>query len=151
MNTLYQHLVHWLIANAPVLVWPVATALLSVAIKRGLPEKWEAWALKYPKLAFCLELMKAWGWDLPKTAVLAQRYAQRRAGQVPEDAYNLSTLPEPLKRALQDPAMQKKLEELVASWTATTPAPSPGATPSDPAAPKAVEPLRPEGQPGPSS
>lgn len=145
---MWQYILGVFVSSKPLLAayigWPLLTAVLSVVIRRRLPEKWEAWALKYPKLAFFVELSKAWGLNLPKVVVLGHRYAQRMSGQVPEDAYKLSTLPEPLKAALQDPQNRKRLEEIVASWTTTSGGTSLSTTPSDREVPKAVEPARPE-------
>lgn len=111
------------------IVWPLLTAFLSVAIRRRLPEKWEAWAMKNPKLAFLIELAKAWGFNLPKIFELARRYTARMAGELPEAAIKASTLPEPLKKALQDPRLQAQLAAHVEEMLKDPPA-TPSATPA---------------------
>lgn len=129
MAHLTQAILSWFSANHPILLiyffWPLVTALLSIAMRRKLPEKWQAWAMKYPKLAFVIELLKAWGLNLPKVFELMQRYAMRKAGESPEAAWKMSTLPEPLKKALQDPVLLKRLEDHASAWMNEDPTATP--------------------------
>lgn len=93
------------------LVWPLITAVMNVALRKKTPEQWEAWALSKPALALMVEVMRAGGIDPFKLLQAFHRYAQRRAGVIPADAVRVSSLPEPLKAALMNPETLKMLTE----------------------------------------
>ena len=93
------------------LVWPLITAVMNVALRKKTPEQWEAWALSKPVLAFVIEVMRASGIDPFKLLQAFHRFAQRRAGVIPADAVRVSSLPEPLKAALMNPETLKLLTE----------------------------------------
>lgn len=113
METLRQVVVPFLVQNwglvMSLLVWPILTALLTVALRKKTPEEWEAWAMTKPLLAFVVEVMRAAGIDTAKLLVASHRFAQRRAGVVPPDAIRVSSLPESVKTALQNPELRQIL------------------------------------------
>jgi len=108
------------------LVYPLITAMFTVASRKRTPEQWEAWALTKPFLAFLLEFMKASGLNPVGMLKAVRNYSARKAGQVPEGAIRASGLPEPLKAALLNPALHAVLTEaarLHAEAQAKPPAP----------------------------
>lgn len=109
--------------------WPLISAILNSASRRAAIQRWEAWALKYPKLAFLLEVSRALGLDLNKLVDIMARYAARKAGHIPPDALIKMNLPPELRAALSDP---KKVQKLVQFLSSTSPA-LPAATESTPA------------------
>jgi hypothetical protein len=102
-------LLFWCLSHWEVWFWPVLTAALTFAVKRKYPERWEAWALKWPLGAALIEFMRAFGFDSQKGPVILQRYAMRRAGMVPDDAFRTIPIPDKVKRALLDPATRHRL------------------------------------------
>lgn len=97
----------------PLVGWPLVSALINYLFYKKTPAEWEAWALKKPVLAFLVELCRANGWNITKNAQIIQRYAARRAGQVPEDAWAALPLSVPLKMALRNPATRELLEQFL--------------------------------------
>lgn len=91
--------------------WPLITAVMNVMLRKKTAEEWEAWAMAKPALAFVVEVLRAAGLDPAKLLVAFQRYAQRRAGVVPEDAIRASKLPPVIQKALLDPATVKALQD----------------------------------------
>lgn len=97
--------------------WPFISALLNVLMRKKTAEEWEAWALQRPFTALLVELARVYGVDLKKQAVVLQRYAERKAGKIPEDALASGTtavpasiaaiLADPQKRALLEKAAEK--------------------------------------------
>lgn len=119
--------------NGPLLGWPVLTGVLVWLSKRKTAEAWEAWALKSPVGSLLIELLAAFGLDIPKAKKALLRYTARKAGQIPADAVRASSLPEPLKKVLENEAMRKLLmdqaEKLLAASDPPAGAPrSPGST-----------------------
>jgi len=115
------------------LVWPLITAVMNVALRKKTPEQWETWALSKPVLAFVMEVMRASGIDPVKLLQAFHRFAQRRAGVIPADAVRVASLPEPLKAALLNPETLKLLLEAAVklqSESAAPTAPVPPATES---------------------
>lgn len=94
-----------------VLIWPLITAIMNLALRKKTPEQWEAWALSKPALACGVELLRALGADPFKLLQAFHRLAQRRSGVIPTDAVRMSSLPEPLKAALLNPEFLKLLTE----------------------------------------
>lgn len=115
MQTVWQWVTPFLIQNQGLimglLVWPILSALMNVALRKKTPQQWEEWALSKPWLAFFIEGSRAAGVDPFKMLQAFHRLAQRRAGVIPEDAVRVSSLPAPLKAALQNPALLKLLTE----------------------------------------
>jgi len=113
METVRQVVVSFLIQNwglvMSLLIWPILTAMLTVALRKKTPEEWEAWAMTKPFLAFIVEVMRAAGIDTAKLLVAAHRFAQRRAGVVPPDAIRMSSLPESVKTVLANPELRQVL------------------------------------------
>lgn len=118
-------ILHWLMLNWAWLVWPVATALLTWAVKRKKFEEWEQWALKRPMGALFFEILAALGWDIPKIKKALLRYTSRKSGSVPEDAQRVAGLPEPLKQVLNNPELRQRIvaeaEKALAETTRPTP------------------------------
>ena len=105
------------------LFWAATCAALNYLFRKKSPEAWEAWALKKPVLAFIIELLRAFGIDPKKMAVAWKRFADRKAGNVPEDLWDGLPISPTLKGALRDPAKRALLEELLGRG-AETPRPS---------------------------
>lgn len=115
----------------PLAVWPLISALINYAFYKKTPAEWEAWAMRKPLLAFLVELCRANGWDITKNAKVLQRYAARRAGQLPEEGWDRLPISPAMKAALQNPATRGILEGLLTSRTSERP--QDGSTPPAPA------------------
>ena len=111
MNSIVSLFVHNQGLLMGLIVWPFVSALFNVLARKKTPQEWEKWALSKPVLAFGVEMMRGMGFDPFKLLQAVQRYAQRRAGEVPADAVRTSSLPEPLKLALLNPDFVKMLNE----------------------------------------
>lgn len=99
----------WVLSHWEVWFWPGLTFAITYAVKRKYPERWEAWALRYPLGAFVIEFMKAYGIDGQKGPVLLKRYAMRRAGMVPPDAIKSIPVPDKVMKVLLDPKLRTRL------------------------------------------
>lgn len=111
-------------------VWPLCTAILTLATRKRTPAEWEAWAMSKPGLALVVELLRAMGVNTPQLMIVAQRYAQRQSGVIPDGALEASTLPPGLKRILTNPQLLALVEAqaqmlLAANATPTTTPPTP--------------------------
>lgn len=93
------------------LLYPVLTAVMTVAFRKRTPEEWEAWALTKPFLALVIETMKATGLHPAGLLKAVFNFTQRRAGKVPATALRVASLPEPLRTALANPLMHAILAE----------------------------------------
>ena len=111
-----------------VIGWPLISATLNIMLRKKTPEEWETWALSKPLSALGVELMRALGFDLKKALVAFQRYAQRKAGQIPEDAAAIPGLPPVIVSLLNDPAKLRMLEQAAQTIAASR-------APSEPPAP----------------
>ena len=111
--------------------WPLVSAILNVLIRRKSPEEWEKWALQKPKLAFVIEVLRAMGVDPQKALIAAQRYANRKSGQVPSD---LKGLPPSVAGLLSDPQKLELLEKAAQKIAAAGAADESPATPEPPKA-----------------
>jgi hypothetical protein len=115
------------------IVWPLVTLVTAVMARKKSPEQWEQWALSKPGFALVIEVMRGLGIDPPKVMQAFRRYAQRKAGVVPADAIRVSSLPDPIKKALQDPKNHQMLMDLLARTTAEpTPSSEPVPAPVPP-------------------
>lgn len=127
----------WLIPLAlAYVVWPLVSAIITLAFRKRTPEEWEAWALKKPGLALLVEMCKANGFDIGKNLLLVQRYAQRQSGKFPADLWDKLPVSPNLRTALRNPEMRRILESMVTAHqekvlevSVTVPA---AITPSDP-------------------
>jgi hypothetical protein len=105
----------------PLLGWPLLSALINLAFHRKTAAEWEAWALRKPGLAFFVELSRANGWDIGKNLRLIQRFAARRAGRVPDDAWDRLPVSPAVRTALRDPHLRGALESFLSSRQIVTP------------------------------
>lgn len=111
-----------------VIGWPLLSAVLNRALKKGDPKKWEEWALKRPYTALIIDLLRAFGTDTTKATNSLQQFAERRAGVLP-DNYVMANLPASVRDALKDPkrmdmlmtAARKIAETKVEETTPTVP------------------------------
>lgn len=107
--------------------WQLLTGVVSVLTKRKTAEKWEAWAMTKPGLAFVVECLRASGLDPQKLLNSVDRYAKRRAGILP-DAAVIAACPPAIRAALEDPAKRAALEAWAQRLAAVDNAPSPEAS-----------------------
>lgn len=132
-----KSILHWLLVNWPWIIWPAATAVLTWVAKRKKFEEWEQWALKRPGGALVLELLGAFGVDVPKIKKVLLRYSARKTGELPADAQRVASLPEPLRKILTagigGEALRQRIvteaEKALAESTPKTADPPPSTTP----------------------
>lgn len=91
--------------------WWLTSALLNYLLTKKTAEEWEEWALKQPKLAFIVELLRAGGLHPSSVLKTFQHYANRKAGTIPESAVLDQILRDPQKRALLLEAIAKPPSE----------------------------------------
>jgi len=115
---MWKHLEPWLPFLIPLFLayvfWPFISAIITLAFRKRSPEEWETWALSKPGLALVVEMCKANGWNIGKNLQILQRYAQRRAGQLPDDIWGRLPVSPNLRKALADPQMRAALEAFTA-------------------------------------
>lgn len=134
MNALSAFLAH----NWEWVFWALVCAGLNYLSRKKTSEEWEAWALRQPLLALGAELLRAVGIDPKKVPVALKRYAERRAGRVPEDLWDKAPVSPALRDVLRDPQKRARLETLLIEVREEThrPTVAPPA-PSDPTPPAA--------------
>lgn len=89
-----------LISIGAIVFWWLLSASLNYLLTKKTAEEWEEWALKQPKLAFFVELLRAGGMHPSSFLKAAQHYANRKAGTIPESAVFDQLLKDPQKKAL---------------------------------------------------
>lgn len=97
--------------------WPAVSAAISLAFKKRSPAEWHAWAQQWPALAFLVEFARTNGLDLAKNLLLVQRYANRKAGKLPEDVWADLPVPPSVKRVLRDEKLLGELVRLIEAKT----------------------------------
>lgn len=116
------------------LFWFVLAALLNHLSRMKSAEEWEAWALRKPLLALGADLLRAVGADPKKIFAALTRYADRRAGKLPEDLWARLPVSDELKNLLKDPARRAELTNLLRETSISAPS-APPAPPTPPSTP----------------
>lgn len=117
-------IIAFLTQNWQWLFWPIVSATLAVLSRKKTAQEWETWALKSPVLAFLIEIARAAGFDIVKMMSAFKRYADRRAGAIPNEIWERLPVSNALKAHLADPAKRRQLEALVQEFSQTPSTPS---------------------------
>ncbi len=117
MSTILPTVLTFLTQNWQWLFWPLVSATLAVLSRKKTAQEWEAWALKSPVLAFLIEVARAAGLDPVKMLSAFKRYADRRAGAIPNEIWERLPVSNALKAHLADPVKRRQLEALAQEFS----------------------------------